>query len=432
MSDSDIQGLTTAFENLQTLETYSKMALTGEQLRAIVEAAVSSALAAQEKSFNEKLQEIKQGFQKVSVGTPSIEVYKDAEIRASVVCVETLDVMKTLPEFEGKNETYVSWRKAAHAAYKVFENFDGSSKHYQALVILKNKIKGPADTVLSSFDTPLNFKAIINRLDFTYADKRPIYLIEQEMSTLRQGNLTLIQYYEEVEKKLNLLINKTIMTYESKIASQINDKYRSDALRVFISGTRKTLSDVLFASRPADLPSALALAQEVDANHDRYLFAANFARSIEERTQKTETRQSRERNPTQDSRNNQQGKNPQFTRKTETIPKNDQVQPMDIDSSSRYRQTTFYQTQNPTQQQAIQVDNPNNQNQTTKRPNNSSARFTGPKQQRINHMTSENPSPDQYDQDYQTEAESEVNDVDDELTNYDQVNFLDTTPCSRS
>jgi len=27
-----------------------------------------------------------------------------------------------------------------------------------------------------SFDTRLNFKAIINRLDFTYADKRPVYL----------------------------------------------------------------------------------------------------------------------------------------------------------------------------------------------------------------------------------------------------------------
>ena len=250
------------------------------------------------------------------------------------------------------------------------------------------------------------------------------------MSTLCQENLTLIQYYEEVEKKLNQLINKTIMTYESKIASQINEKYRSDDLRVFISGTKKALSDVFFASRPTDLPSALALAQEVDANHDRYLFAANFARSIEERTQKTETRQSRERNPTQDARNNQQGKNPHFTRKMETIPKNDQVQPMDFDSSSRYRQPTLYQTQNPAQQQAIQADNLNNQNQTSKRPNNSSARFTGPKQQRINHMTSENPSPEQADQDYQTEAESEVNDIDDELTSYDQVNFLDTNPCS--
>jgi len=58
----------------------------------------------------------------------------------------------------------------------VYEKYDGSSKHYKALGILRNKIKGSADMVLSSFDTPLNLKAIINRLDFTYADKNLMYI----------------------------------------------------------------------------------------------------------------------------------------------------------------------------------------------------------------------------------------------------------------
>jgi len=139
--------------------------------------------------------------------------------------------MKSLPDFEGKNKTYVSWRKAEHKAYKVYEKYGGSSKHYQALGILRNKIKGSADMVLSSFDTPLNFKAIINRLDFTYADKCPVYLVEQEMSTLRQGNMTLLQYYDEVEKKLTLLINKTIMTYENTVAASMIEKYRAQKNR---------------------------------------------------------------------------------------------------------------------------------------------------------------------------------------------------------
>jgi len=168
----------------------------------------------------------------------------------------------------------VSCRKAAHIAYKVFEKYEVTSKHNQALGIIKNKIKGPADITLSSFDTPLNFKAIINRLDFTYTDKSPIYLIEQEMSTFRQGNMTLLQPYDEVEKKLTLLINKTIMTYETAVASSLNEKYRADALRVFISGIRKSLSDVLFSARPSDLPSALTLAQEVESNHERFVFAS--------------------------------------------------------------------------------------------------------------------------------------------------------------
>jgi len=67
--------------------------------------------------------------------------------------------------------------------------------------------------------------------------------------------MTLLQYYDEVEKKLTLLINKTIMTYDITVAASMNEKYRADALRVFISGTKKSLSDVLFSARPTDLPS---------------------------------------------------------------------------------------------------------------------------------------------------------------------------------
>ncbi|CAD7001358.1 unnamed protein product, partial [Ceratitis capitata] len=40
---------------------------------------------------------------------------------------------------------------------------------------------------------------------------------------------------------------------------------------------------------PNDLPSALALAQEVESNHERYLFASNFAWTLEDKAQKIET-----------------------------------------------------------------------------------------------------------------------------------------------
>lgn len=439
MSDSEIHDLITNFHKIYNTENL-KMSLNSDQLKAIVEGAVASALAAQKDNFERKLNEIDQRINSVQVSTPEVETFKDTEIRIGVICNETLDIMKSLPDFEGKNETYVSWRKAAHIVYKVYEKYDGSSKHYQALGILRNKIKNAADMVLSSFDTPLNFKAIINRLDFTYSDKRPIYLIEQEMSTLRQGNLTLLQYYDEVEKKLTLLINKTIMTYDTTVASSLNEKYRADALRVFISGTKKALSDVLFSARPIDLPSALALAQEVESNHERYMFATNFARSIEEKAQRIEQRQQvRDKTLAQDPKHNQPGKSPHYKR-PEFSPQQEQVQPMDVDSSSRFRQATQYQqnatsskqTQWPTQQQHTQYESYNNQGQANKRPNNGSARFTGPKQQRVNHLGTEDTEYEQDNSEYQAIAETETEDVDDELDEYDQVNFLGINPCSRS
>ena len=36
---------------------------------------------------------------------------------------------------------------------------------------------------------------------------------------------------------------------------------------------KKPLSDILFGTGPNDLPSALALAQEIETNHKRFQFA---------------------------------------------------------------------------------------------------------------------------------------------------------------
>jgi len=59
--------------------------------------------------------------------------------------------------------------------------------------------------VLPSFNTVLNFEAILARLSFTYADKIPVRVIQQELDTMRQGELSLKKYYDEIEKKLTLL-----------------------------------------------------------------------------------------------------------------------------------------------------------------------------------------------------------------------------------
>lgn len=77
-----------------------------------------------------------------------------------------------------------------------------------------------------------------------------------------------LQYYDEVEKKLALLTNKTHKAYDKTLARGMCEKFRGDALHVFISG------------HPPHLSSALSLAQQVEANQERY---ATFARGQEER-----------------------------------------------------------------------------------------------------------------------------------------------------
>jgi len=159
----------------------------------------------QAQAFERKFQEIEGKLRSISITNTEVKAYKAITINASVKCEEALDVVKSIFEFDGKQESYVSWRQAANASYIVFKPLIGSSRHYQAVAIIRNKIRGNADAVLPSFNTVLNFEAILARLSFTYADKIPVRVIQQELDTMRQGELSLKKYYDEIEKKLTLL-----------------------------------------------------------------------------------------------------------------------------------------------------------------------------------------------------------------------------------
>jgi len=73
---------------------------------------------------------------------------------------------------------------------------------------------GAAHDALTNHGTVLNFRTILSTLDFIYGDKRPIHILESELSILRQGRMTVTEYYNGVNKNMPLLINKTIITYE--------------------------------------------------------------------------------------------------------------------------------------------------------------------------------------------------------------------------
>lgn len=60
---------------------------------------------------------------------------------------------------------------------------------------------------------------------------------------MRQGQRTIIQFYDEVERKLTAIVNKVMMSHEgdNPLIKSLNQKYRDDALRVFVSGPRRPL-----------------------------------------------------------------------------------------------------------------------------------------------------------------------------------------------
>lgn len=104
-------------------------------------------------------------------------------------------------------------------------------------MIIRTKITGPASNTLKSYNTPFDFDAIIEQLDFTYADKRPLYIIKQEMMVLQQNELSIDEFYDKVNEKLNNIINKINMTYKERIvAMAFNESTNEKALHTFIFG----------------------------------------------------------------------------------------------------------------------------------------------------------------------------------------------------
>jgi len=60
---------------------------------------------------------------------------------------------------------------------------------------------GAAHNALTNHGTVLNFQAILSRLDFIYSDKRPIHILESELSILRQGRMTITLILQRSEQE---------------------------------------------------------------------------------------------------------------------------------------------------------------------------------------------------------------------------------------
>lgn len=237
---------------------------------------VDSAVGVVKETFERQIAELTQAIQ--SVLPQKIETHRPVTIVEGVQSTHTdLNLIKSLQEFKGKMSEYPAWREAAKFALSYYT--EGSEPYYIAMGILRNKITSSANENLSAFNTPLNFKAIIARLDQLYADKRPLHILESQLNTLRQGQMSINEYYDAVDKQLTLIVNKIIMTHSNneELTSAFTEKARENALRVFISGLRRPLCDTLFAASPPDLPSALAVAQELQHNRQRYEFAQTYA-----------------------------------------------------------------------------------------------------------------------------------------------------------
>lgn len=252
-----------------------------------------------------------------------VEEYRDLTFHIQRAEDVSLNLFKTLPEFSGDRTAYATWRTIVKTAMKLLENHEASMQFCQALMIVRNKITGAASNILNNYNTPFNFNAIIDRLDFTYADKRPLYVLEQQLLVLQQNRLSIDEFYDAVNEKLNAIVNKINMTHsETATARAFIESVNEKALRTFVTGLNHRKGEILYASNPSSLPEAYAKLQTIINDQERMKFANQYHG--------------------RNNRNQDMGqqKNPRFRLKNSTPldPNNVQLtqssEPMDIDQSS--------------------------------------------------------------------------------------------------
>lgn len=205
-----------------------------------------------------------------------VEEYKD---EVPVTTKASLSAIKALPEFNGKAEEYPSWRSLIKTTMKYISKADNEN-YLNALLMIKAKIRGPAAAILSNHATPLNFDAIVDRLDYSYADQRAMYVIEQELIVLQQGRMTVHEFYDKINEKLNMIITKIHMSHkEPAVANALIDNMREKALRTFITGLSNNVGHVLYSSNPKTLADAYARLQTILSDRDRMTFATQYNRN---------------------------------------------------------------------------------------------------------------------------------------------------------
>lgn len=182
----------------------------------------------------------------------------------------SLEVFKALPTFSGNQAEYRAWREDSSRLMADIKQFEGHSRYSEALSIVKSKIRGQASDILTNNNTPFNFEAIRNRLDYTYADMRPLYVLQEEMRRIRQNKLSLSEYHDRINQALNLITSKISMSGEHATAIQAMTRNANDeAVRIFVTGiTNGFIRSTLYANRLNDLEHAYAVARTIE--HDNH------------------------------------------------------------------------------------------------------------------------------------------------------------------
>lgn len=139
----------------------------------------------------------------------------------------------------------------------------GTNSYRIWLQAIRSKITGPADDVLESSSTRLDWDEIRERLIVEYSDKRDEACLIKDMFVLKQEGKTVKEFYGEVQSTIALLVNAAKLNEGNPLVRiSKTTLYQGLGLKVFLGGLHEELGKHVRSLKPACLPDALALCIE--------------------------------------------------------------------------------------------------------------------------------------------------------------------------
>uniref|UniRef100_A0A034WA92 Retrovirus-related Gag polyprotein from transposon gypsy n=1 Tax=Bactrocera dorsalis TaxID=27457 RepID=A0A034WA92_BACDO len=207
--------------------------------------------AAEIQALQAMVLDLQRKFAEAQIGnTPIIEAQDE-------ICTYTdpkevdLELFKSaITVFSGDYHEYRNWRKLAITLMNYVKIFCGQNIYTEALILLRGKITGRAAQILISNNTKLNLDEIIDRLDDSYADQRPLYVLEEDMMRIRQGEKPLHIYYDHLNQALNGVLSKIEMSHKNEfVIEALSKEVQLKAIRTFIAGLKSTATKNALYSR---------------------------------------------------------------------------------------------------------------------------------------------------------------------------------------
>lgn len=287
-----------------------------------------------------------------------------------------LDAYNVIPEFNGERKIYRAWRSQVCKLMEHIGGFKTHPKYAAALSIIRAKITGTASDILINNNTALNIDAIIDRLDFSYADQRPLYVIEAEMTNIRQSSKSLQEFYDAINQALNMVLTKIAMTYkQTGEQNSLITEARGKAIRTFVTGLNSSLiRTTLYGSMPKSLTEAFAVAQTIQYDNQHMQLESKMFEQ-----QRVVKKPNGDVKPNFNPNFRYQYQQPTQAPKQNFTPNQQQQKPtpMEVDPSKQYVQRNQFQPNNFKREREPSFQYANKQQSSFQHMN---------KQQRVNHL----------------------------------------------